>query len=441
MKSLIKSSFCKIELMIFFALPFMQCDAQKIQNPELLNATKVGNLIRVKELIEKGADVNFKDKDSMNALIWASYSGYNDIVKLLIENKTEINAKGRLCTMCDNETALSLAASSGYLEIVKLLLNNGADIKFKTKDKKTALTAAISQGHIEIVKLLLEKGAEVERNILSQIWYTDNLRSRSSMSINDYHKKIKSESENNLIPELVKLLIEKGADVNVKSDRYQTGGKTPLTWAVENNQTDFVKLLIEKGADVNMLAGDGTFALMEAVRLGNIKIIKLLLEKGAKINSSKVLSEAIGSSVTSKRINNVRGTPMNQINTIEVIDTLRTEIVKLLIESGADVNRKESSDVTPLMNAVEKGNKEIIELLIRKGADVDAKMSNGETSLMQATRQCNIEMVKLLIEKKADVNVIDNYGLTSLGLAKSNRNSLSKECSEIINLLIAAGAR
>jgi len=101
--------------------------------------------------------------------MWASTWGKSDIVKLLIEKGTDINAKNN-----SGETALILTSDSsassvprGYqgntatVNTVKLLLEKGADINAKDYEGKTALMKASVMGYTNIVKLLIEKGADV----------------------------------------------------------------------------------------------------------------------------------------------------------------------------------------------------------------------------------------------------------------------------------------
>ena len=94
-----------------------------------------------------------------------------------------------------------------------------------------------------------------------------------------------------------------------------------------------------------------------------------------------------------------------------------TEIIKLLIANGADVNAKNKDERTPLHDAT---SKERAEQLVTNGADVNAKDMFGKTPLHYAARSGQKEIVELLIAKGADMNVKDvSFFRTPLDLAIS----------------------
>ena len=103
---------------------------------------------------------------------------------------------------------------------------------------------------------------------------------------------------------------------------------------------------------------------------------------------------------------------------IEAAKAGNYEIVKTLIEKGADVNAKDELEITALMWASAWGRTEVAKLLIKNNADVNAKDSNGWTALMKASVNNNFETSELLLEKGADVNARDNYGKTALDRAR-----------------------
>ncbi|MDR3340661.1 MAG: ankyrin repeat domain-containing protein [Candidatus Symbiothrix sp.] len=135
---------------------------------KLINAAK-GNvwsdpLVLVTSLLEKGADVNAKDKNNTTALMFASAKGNTEMVKLLLEKGADLAAKDE-----DEKTALAYASGEGHTEIVKTLLEKGADVNAKGKYEKTALVYASDNGYIEVVKTLLENGGLVDEKYKEEV--------------------------------------------------------------------------------------------------------------------------------------------------------------------------------------------------------------------------------------------------------------------------------
>jgi len=113
---------------------------------------------------------------------------------------------------------------------------------------------------------------------------------------------------------------------------------------------------------------------------------------------------------------------------IYAIESNRLDIIKLLIDAGADINIEVGNN-TALMNASERGRIEIVKFLINAGANVNLQTNNNWTALMIASWTGYIEIVKLLIEAGANVNLQNDYNETALTLA-SNRGHI-----EIVKLL------
>jgi ankyrin repeat protein len=121
-----------------------------------------------------------------------------------------------------------------------------------------------------------------------------------------------------------------------------------------------------------------------------------------------------------------------------------TEIMKLLINAGADINIEaggHNHGATPLFSAVWEGDTEAVRLLIDAKANVNAKQTSGATPLWWAAEHGHTEIVRLLIEAKADVNAARNGtapgddGVETPLLIASDRGH-----TEIVKLLCAAGA-
>ncbi len=95
----------------------------------------------------------------------------------------------------------------------------------------------------------------------------------------------------------------------------------------------------------------------------------------------------------------------------------RREVVRYLIEKGADLNSKNSNGLRPLQTALDRGKNTIANLLIERGADINIRGFRNQTLLHQASRSGNNSLINSLLRKGADINVEDSSGHTPLDLA------------------------
>lgn len=133
----------------------------------------------------------------------------------------------------------------------------------------------------------------------------------------------------------------------------------------------------------------------QAAAKGDLATVKRELQKGEDVNG-----EHAGTSLLSLATKNGR-----------------LEMVKFLVDKGANVNHGAINGTAPLMLAATNGHLDVVKFLVDKGADVNAKDHKGGTPLMAAAREGHLDMVKFLVEKGADVNARGNDGETPLTLA------------------------
>jgi hypothetical protein len=151
------------------------------------------------------------------------------------------------------------------------------------------------------------------------------------------------------------------------------------------------------------------------------------------------------------------GTPLH----VAVSKSTNPEIVKFLLDSGADVNARDKRGNAPLNVAVRGRNSDtkskLVALLLSRGADVNAKTQPAQnTALHVASLNGDVPVVKILLSHKADVNATDSQGRTALGnvlglqkqykAGDSNTRRMSKfmdmeRYPDVIQLLQKAGAR
>jgi len=179
----------------------------------------------------------------------------------------------------------------------------------------------------------------------------------------------------------VKALIEAGTDINCQDE---STGYTPLMWACEFHYTEMAKMLIEMGADLNIRAIDGSTALIRAA--GNApEVVESLILKGADIES--VTEEGMGVLLQAAFGILYKGYTL--------------ESVTILLDHGADIEEafvtpEDIAGYTPLMFAARDNHEELAKLLINKGANANARGENGKTPLALAEENGYTAMVELL---------------------------------------------
>jgi len=166
----------------------------------------------------------------MTPLFRAVCGKKTEAVKLLLERGANVHHKAK-----KDYTPLHHAACSGNIEMVEALLNAGADIESQSHIGMTPLFRAVYNENTEIMKFLLEKGADVHhagclgRSLMHSV-----------VSLSDAKSKTLAETA----IEKIKVLLDYGADINVKDN----SGKTPLALVVDTANVDIKRTLIRNGA-------------------------------------------------------------------------------------------------------------------------------------------------------------------------------------------------
>lgn len=219
-------------------------------------AIRFGNLNAVKVLLERGVELEEKNKYGSTPLLLALLEGRKEIMEYLVEKGANVNACNRY-----GESALHIALYKKDKEIVKWLLDKGADVEGRSEFYITPLMYAIDKDNDEIVRLLIERGADVNGVDLSGFSVLHRIANRGSLK---------------LFLEVEKM----GADVNCVDKR----GNNMLMWAADGNNFEVAKELVERGMDVNKVGQFGQTPFIRACYKKNFKIAKLMAENGADIS-------------------------------------------------------------------------------------------------------------------------------------------------------------
>jgi ankyrin repeat protein len=225
----------------------------------LHHAAGFGTLDTISLLVDKGANVNAKNRRGSTPLFWALHDEAK--VRLLIARGATVKIK-----QVEGRTPVYQASILGNgLPVLRLLLENGGDPNVATLNGLTPLSAAALRGDVEAMRLLVDKGAQVD---------TKNGAGATALMA----------AATNGSADAVQLLIAKGADANVRSKL----GETALGNAAGAGSAEAVKMLLERGADVNSRNSRGYSPLMLAAGSDAMSadVVRLLLAKGADTSFS-----------------------------------------------------------------------------------------------------------------------------------------------------------
>lgn len=204
--------------------------------------------------------------------------------------------------------------------------------------------------------------------------------------------------------------------------------------AVENNREEAAKIFLQNGANPNsiMYADDykDISILNYSIKKNFNSLSILLIESGADVNA--IVEHVEDKNSFSTKEYNYNETPLHSAATRG-----QDEIVKLLLEKGANVNAKDYNGETPLMWAAELEKYSTIEILLENGADINSCDNNGCTALIKASmvsyggdesfvlkeKYTDARIVKFLLQHKANKNIRDNNKHTVLEYAVLNKNS------------------
>ena len=212
-----------------------------------------------------------------------------------------------------------------------------------------------------------------------------------------------AEAAKNQNTEAVRTLLTEGAPVNVSPP----DGVTALHWAAQWDHAEIADLLIGAGANVNAADNYEVTPLALACTNASAGMVRKLLKAGANANAAQANGETV-------LMTCARGGVLDAVNP--------------LLTRGVDLNAKEASHgQTALMRAAWEGHTQVVRALIDHGADVHARTTTGYTALLFAAREAYGDTTQALLEAGADVNAAAADGTTALVIATIRRHATYAE--------------
>ena len=416
----------------------------------LLTYARNGFEEEVIKLLDNGAVVNARNRQSQTALYVASEQGHMKIVEILLSRGANVNLGAK---------PLIAAARCGFLHCVQLLLDKGALINATQSKGKTAFYEACEKRKYPVVDLLLSRGAnpctvpagmdtpfailanstqfanyEHCVNILKNMFakhasmlkdgnFEASCRLACQLGLREMTMRLVAKETNNNIqkydgfalyysaknnwPEVLEKLLDRGLSVD---SVMTSGGKTALAGACEGSQRHIIKMLLQKGADPDIgrrsgynLDSELKTPLDIAASKGDVLILTMLLDNCTDVHTRNVSNIHSAMNAASKNGH--------------------TDVVRLLLQEGLEV-RDSELDVACL-----NGHLEVVELLLKCGACVnhmlplDDSQIVSTSSLHQAARQGFAKIVAVLLQAGADVGRLCFGKETPLHMACHNRTS------------------
>lgn len=346
-----------------------------------------GELIRI--LRQYGATVNSVDNDNVTPLMHACMGGYANAVRELL-----VQPDGADYRMEDSsrQTALLFAAEYGEIECVRMLLDAGDDIEKAGKySSMSVLGFAVDSGNIDVVNLLLERGAKVDHTNFSQ------------------PRPLEVAIRNGDASMLRRLLLV-GANPTLRDHK----NRTPL-------------MLIASRNDLGKL----TMRIMIKLILANRKLTAEEIN-GEYSNTGTVLHYLCTYGVgVEEFIHAVKDYQLSVCPTVNMDNSTLAEIIRPLL----NVNARDEDGITPLMAACLKGNLDIIKLLVEAGADLNAKDNRTASPLNYAIQRKRTKTVRYFLDNYSTVDVDGTLPNASTLLYAIHHNSF-----KIFRLLVEHGA-
>lgn len=378
-----------------------------VYDTSLVRAIKISDADRVRTLMYANVDVNEKNYAGITPLTFAAEKGNMEIIKMLVEDGNalvnDVSSYG--------VTPLIAAAAAGNDEVVAYLVGQGANVSAKDDWGKTALIYAANMDNPKLVSsvIKLDKTAvNLPDNLgntaliyAAQKGLLDNMKILLANGANANYRNpatgisalSAAAAEGNSAA--IRMLVRTGkADVNISD----LSGRTPIFYAVEQNQEDALRTLLSLGADVNAQDNNGVSVLMRASAKNRQDCVNILLRQKGINPDLKDFQD--------------RTALIYSVYADELAPT------QALLKAGADLNVRDSLQNTPLMSAIKAKNDRAALFFIQQGAELTAVNASGENAFMLTEEYLPESMTANVLKVKKAESYQDALQLQAQKLAE-----------------------
>lgn len=348
-------------------------------------AARYGLVGLMHKYLNQGTDVDLLNENGCSALhLVCDGKGKYTGLEMLVEHGADVNLQA---SMDQATPLLMLAEGNAPLEKVQYLLKNAAKPEVPDVYMITCLHKAAYYDNLDLCKVLLS-------------YDRVDVNARDHAGETPLHWVFKWP---NAQPQLVNLLLNKGAHVNAQDNASQA----PLYEACLVGNLEGARLLLDHGADVN--DGEQVFgwtALHAAIKKGDLGTVKLLVERKADLSLRDKQGRDPVSQAVSEGDNNILSL---------LLDAWKAQGSNMQFLLTPDIKGH-----TPLHRSAAKGNEEGVRMLINAGnaLEICSQVNhNGAIPLHSAARRGHAKVVEILVESGSDARARTEGGKTPLDLA------------------------
>jgi ankyrin repeat protein len=215
----------------------------------------------------------------------------------------------------------------------------------------------------------------------------------------------------------IRSLVKQRADVNGR----QADGATPLAWAAYHDDLEMADLLIKAGADARATNDYGVTPLALACTNGSGAMVERFLQAGAIVGDKEFMEcvrtgnlDAVKSMISREAHINAKEPREDQTALMWAAAEKHLDVLKTLIEKGADVRAHSRDGFTALMFAVQQNDLEAVKALLAAGANLNEATLEGDTPLLIAAESGYQQLGIYLLDQRANPNVADESGFAPL---------------------------
>lgn len=380
----------------------------------LLEAAMKGNVESADLLLKENASIAANDDEGRTCLHLALRSRHLDVVELLVKNSLDCNARDD-----DNFTPLHHAAISGFPKGVEYLIPRIADIN------------AISGSGTALAVTALGAYAENREECIRCADILISNKANVNCYGGDLHSPLQTAAWYE-IPELVKLFLSKGAEVEARGGWFTNA----LNAAVECNRVDITEMLMGAGASPTVVLNDGQTILSRAIANSTMEVVEALLHPCGQDVSQEAIDEAARTAVKYDKLSLFKSLLFNKnVSTgakgadlppilFDAISSSGDEVLYFLLDEGKkhiDINETDAHGMTALAYAV-TGDYYYLDELLDAGANPNIADKIGNTPLIYAAKAGNEEFVRILLRNAARLDALDFAGRGALYWACYFRN-------------------